>query len=68
MMFATSPTRHTAVIPRLGLGIHEFLSVTEIRPGKLVDAKAKPWHDGEEGGYTGAYIKGAGSAVCGTSG
>jgi hypothetical protein len=29
------------VIPRLGLGIHEFLSGS----AKVVDAKAKPWHD-----------------------
>ena len=27
------------VMPRLGLGIHEFLS------GKLVDARPKAWHD-----------------------
>jgi hypothetical protein len=34
------------VIPRLGLGIHEFLSArTECNQTKLVDAKAKPWHD-----------------------
>jgi hypothetical protein len=32
---------YSAVIPRLGLGIHEFLSGRS----KLVDAKAKPWHD-----------------------
>jgi hypothetical protein len=28
------------VMPGLGPGIHEFLG-----SGKLVDAKAKPWHD-----------------------
>jgi hypothetical protein len=30
----------SVVMPGLGPGIHEFLC-----GGKLVDAKAKPWHD-----------------------
>jgi hypothetical protein len=51
-MFAPPPIPHSAVIPRLGLGIHEFLSGTEFRPGELVDAKAKPWHDyRDDGGF-----------------
>jgi hypothetical protein len=32
----------SVVIPRPGLGIHDFLSCDGC---KLVDAKAKPWHD-----------------------
>jgi hypothetical protein len=34
-----------SVIPKLGFGIHEFLSADRVRATKLVDAKAKPWHD-----------------------
>jgi hypothetical protein len=38
---------HTVVIPRLGLGIHEFLfACMEAGLSKLEDAKAMPWHDG----------------------
>jgi hypothetical protein len=40
MRSLAAPT-DSVVIPRLGLGIHEFLSGHD----KLVDAKAKPWHD-----------------------
>jgi hypothetical protein len=49
-MFAPPLVPNSAVIPRLGLGIHEFLSADEIRSDKLVDAKAKPWHDYRESG------------------
>jgi hypothetical protein len=34
-------------MPVLGTGIHEFAhGIGLSRPTKLVDAKAKPWHDG----------------------
>jgi hypothetical protein len=49
MLRSTLPSR-SFVIPRLGLGIHEFLSGRS----KLVDAKAKPWHDGGVDGTDGA--------------
>jgi hypothetical protein len=39
---------NSTVMPRLGLGIHEF------RGGKLVDAKPKAWHDDRMGGTSGA--------------
>jgi len=39
-LFSTTATL-SVVIPGLGPGIYEFISS---RP-KLVDAKAKPWHD-----------------------
>src|SRR5690242_2715759 len=35
-----SPTSHSVVMPGFRPGIHEFAAQ------KLVDAKAKPWHDG----------------------
>jgi hypothetical protein len=34
---------YTAVMPRLGLGIHEF------RGSKLVDARPEAWHDDRVG-------------------
>jgi hypothetical protein len=36
-----------SVMPRLGLGIHEFGVAGE----KLVDPKAKPWDDDRVGGW-----------------
>jgi hypothetical protein len=40
---------HSAVVPRLGLGIHEFRQAgLDAVEGKLVDPKAKPWDDDRE--------------------
>jgi hypothetical protein len=33
-------------MPRLGLGIHEFLAARMVRRTETVDPKAKPWGDG----------------------
>jgi hypothetical protein len=30
---------------RLGLGVYEFIGEHRASSAKLVDAKAKPWHD-----------------------
>jgi len=38
------PNTNRFVMPRLGLGIHEFLSAV----AKLVDPKAEPWDDERE--------------------
>jgi hypothetical protein len=43
-------TANSIVMPRLGLGIHEF----GVRGKKLVDPKAKPWDDEREWGDLGA--------------
>src|SRR5262245_2979931 len=43
-----SRRKHTIfVIPRLGLGIHEFARTIRCGLGELVDGKAKPCHHGE---------------------
>ncbi len=34
-----------SVIPRLGLGIHEFAGCASVSRDELVDGKAKPCHD-----------------------
>jgi hypothetical protein len=51
MMLVSLPTSNTAVMPRLGLGIHEFSAAElSICRKELVDPKAKPWDGEREGG------------------
>jgi hypothetical protein len=38
-------------MPRLGLGIHEFLWARPFSGIKLVDPKSKPWGDEMEGAF-----------------
>jgi hypothetical protein len=51
-MIVTSPL-FVPVMPRLGLGIHEFASAAR---KKVVDPKAKPWDDEQVCGTSGESL------------
>jgi hypothetical protein len=47
MLCGAALSAHSVVMPRLGLGIHEFGAAGR----KLVNPKAKPWDDERVGGF-----------------
>ena len=56
MMPATNALSAPLVMVGLGPTIHEFACGDSLCIGKLVDARAKPWHD-EEGINRGSWAR-----------